>query len=138
MMSAAAHQVAAQVGIGTKTLDASAALEIRATNKGLLIPQVNLTSLSDGTTIPTPGIGLLVINRNASISGGMGFYYNAGPAAALRRTRLSAGAAPAGSDWSLTGNAPCFCSPNRLFHLTLDGDGCCRPLILTLSFLFFL
>ncbi|MBO2010804.1 tail fiber domain-containing protein [Hymenobacter negativus] len=105
MISAAAHQAAAQVGIGTLTPDASAALEIRATNKGLLIPQVTLTSLTDGNTIPTPGTGLLVFNRNAAISGGVGFYYNAGTAAAPSWTKLSTGTAPTGSDWSLTGNA---------------------------------
>ena len=64
----------AQVGIGTTTPDASAALEVRAANKGLLIPQVSLTAITDGTTIPTPANGLLVFNRTAAISGGVGFY----------------------------------------------------------------
>ena len=74
IMSAGAQRAAAQVGIGTTAPDVSAALEIRASNKGLLIPQVTLTSLTDGNTIPTPGTGLLVFNRNAAVSGGVGFY----------------------------------------------------------------
>jgi hypothetical protein len=42
---------AGDVGIGTTTVDASAKLQINTTNKGLLIPRVNLTSPNDGTTL---------------------------------------------------------------------------------------
>ncbi len=66
----------AQVGVGTATPDASAALEVRAANKGLLIPQVNLASLADAATVPTPATGLLVFNRNAALAGGLGFYFS--------------------------------------------------------------
>lgn len=51
--------------------------------------------------MPTPGTGLLVFNRNAAISGGVGFYDNAGPAAAPSRTKRNPGAASAGSGWGL-------------------------------------
>jgi hypothetical protein len=119
LLGAAAHQAAAQVGIGTTTPDVSAALDIRASNKGLLIPQVTLTSLSDATTIPTPGTGLLVFNRNAAISGGVGFYYNAGPATAPRRTKRNTGTAPAGSGWLLSGHAATDFIIN---HLIIRGD----------------
>ncbi|HMP95090.1 MAG TPA: hypothetical protein PKD90_19575, partial [Phnomibacter sp.] len=44
----------AQVGIGTNTPNASAALDIDFANKGLLIPRINLTSLTDAGTIPSP------------------------------------------------------------------------------------
>lgn len=108
------HWAAAQVGVGTTTPDASAALEVRAANKGLLIPQVSLTALTDGTTIPTPATGLLVFNRNAAVSGGVGFYYNAGTPAAPSWARLSTGSAPAGNSWGLTGNAATDSTVNYL------------------------
>lgn len=50
----------AQVGIGTTTPDASAKLQIDATDKGFLPPRVALTSLTDQSTIATPAEGLLV------------------------------------------------------------------------------
>ena len=50
----------AQVGIGTTTPDASAKLQIDATDKGFLPPRVALSSLTDQITITTPAEGLLV------------------------------------------------------------------------------
>ncbi|HNW99132.1 MAG TPA: hypothetical protein PKK00_12050 [Bacteroidales bacterium] len=67
-----------QVGIGATqfTPDASSMLEIKAANKGLLIPRVSLTSINDVTTIPSPATSLIVYNTNASMTGGsVGFYY---------------------------------------------------------------
>ncbi|HEX8507199.1 MAG TPA: hypothetical protein VF630_17680 [Hymenobacter sp.] len=95
----------AQVGIGTTAPNASAALEVRAANKGLLIPQVTLSATTDGTTISTPATGLLVFNRNAGLGGGVGFYYNAGAPAAPNWTKLNTGAAAPGSGWGLSDNA---------------------------------
>ena len=64
------------VGIGTLTPDPSALLDIVSGSKGLLIPRVNLTSVTDVTTIPAPAISLLVYNTNAGLpGGGAGFYY---------------------------------------------------------------
>ncbi|MDO8999540.1 MAG: hypothetical protein Q7W45_07235 [Bacteroidota bacterium] len=56
----------------------SAMLDVAATNKGLLIPNVNLTSNTDAATIPTPAAGLLVYNTNAALPCGAGYYYNSG------------------------------------------------------------
>jgi len=60
----------------------SAMLDVSATNKGLLIPQVTLTSTTDATTIELPATSLLVFN---TITAGTipndivpGYYYNAG------------------------------------------------------------
>jgi hypothetical protein len=50
------------VGIGTNTPNASAALDISASSKGLLMPRVALTSVNDITTIASPAAGLLVYN----------------------------------------------------------------------------
>src|SRR5688500_17790376 len=45
------------IGIGTTTPDISAALDVTATNKGLLIPRMNTNGI---LAIPTPARGLLV------------------------------------------------------------------------------
>ena len=69
----------AQVGIGTTTPDTSAALDITSTDKGLLIPRINLSDVTttslDGTN--TAATGLLIWNTNASVTGGngTGLYY---------------------------------------------------------------
>lgn len=58
-----------QVGINTSAPDSSSALDIKSTNKGLLIPRVALTGKTDLTTIPNPANALLVYNTsNAGIS----------------------------------------------------------------------
>ena len=44
------------------TPDASAMLEVKASNKGLLIPRVSLSSTTDNTTIASPATSLLVYN----------------------------------------------------------------------------
>ena len=69
---------AQNVGInGTAAVpDPSAMLDVAATNKGLLIPRVALTSTTDIVTIPSPLTSLLVYNTNAAMTGGaIGFYY---------------------------------------------------------------
>ena len=93
----------AQVGIGTLTPDASSMLDITATNKGLLIPRVNLTSLTDATTIANPITSLLVYNINAGLTGGNGYYYNSGSSGLPVWTKLATGTA--GNSWLLTGNS---------------------------------
>lgn len=50
------------VGIGTTAPDLSAMLDVTATDKGVLLPRVALTSSTDETTIPNPTTGLLVYN----------------------------------------------------------------------------
>lgn len=66
-----------QVGINTTTPDASAMLDINATDKGLLIPRVSLVNVTitmlDG--INTAATGLLIYNTNASVIGGDGVGY---------------------------------------------------------------
>ena len=56
--------------------DSSAMLDIRSTNKGLLVPRVQLQSTTDIATIHSPAISLLVYNTNVTmIGGGLGFWY---------------------------------------------------------------
>lgn len=68
----------AQVGIGTTMPDPSSILDISASNKGVLVPQVSLSNVSNTTTpIATPATGLLIWNTNAAVTGGsgIGFYF---------------------------------------------------------------
>ncbi len=64
--------VKAQVGIGTTTPNASAALDIDVSTlpsnskKGLLLPRVNLLNIADILTIPNPANGLLAYNKTAA------------------------------------------------------------------------
>lgn len=62
------------VGIGTTNPHASAVLDLTASDKGLLIPRVNLVALNNGTApINSPATGLLVYNQGGSVA--VGFYY---------------------------------------------------------------
>lgn len=88
-----------QVGIQTNTPDASSALDITATNRGLLIPRVILTStLSNPSPVTSPATGLMVFNSGANQP--QGFYYWTGSA----WSALGSGSG-GGDYWSLTGNA---------------------------------
>ena len=66
-------------GIGINTAgaapNASAALDVDVTNKGLLIPRVSLTSVTDVTTIAGPATSLLVYNTGTGGLSPAGFYY---------------------------------------------------------------
>lgn len=66
---------AAQTGIGTTTPNASAKLDVSATNKGFLPPRVSLTDANDQTTILTPATGLLVYCKgDAGLASGYYFW----------------------------------------------------------------
>ncbi len=71
------HAQAQSIAINTdgSQPNASAMLDIKSTNKGLLIPRVNLTSETDVSTIPSPVNSLLVFNTNAALPDGVGFYF---------------------------------------------------------------
>lgn len=75
----------AQVGIGTTDVDASAKLEVKATDKGFLQPRVALNSTNNAeNTISNPATGLMVYNTVSAGSGDTavtpGVYYNNGTA----------------------------------------------------------
>lgn len=84
--------------------DAGAMLDISSTNKGLLIPRVNITSLA--TIAPITGsatVSMLVYNTNATT--GLGYHYWDGS----QWVRLSSGDA-----WQITGNANTVAGTNFL------------------------
>ena len=87
----------AQTGIGTTTPNASAKLEVYATNKGFLPPRVTLTSATDSTTIPNAAEGLLVYNLG-SIGLQAGYYFWNGANWATIATGSIAGNAVVASD----------------------------------------
>lgn len=107
----AVFSVSAQnVGINTdgSSPDASALLEIKSSNKGLLIPRVSLQSKTDAITISNPATSLLVYNINgntAQMPDSIGYYYNAGTTAAPIWTKLVVTSDTKGGGWLLTGNA---------------------------------
>ncbi|APD06773.1 hypothetical protein UJ101_01254 [Flavobacteriaceae bacterium UJ101] len=69
----------AQIGIGTKLPHESTILDIVSTNKGISLPNIELTSESDVTTITNPKKGLMVYHTASSSSIlPEGIYYNSG------------------------------------------------------------
>ncbi|APD06770.1 hypothetical protein UJ101_01251 [Flavobacteriaceae bacterium UJ101] len=78
----------AQVGIGTNTPNESSILDIVALNKGVSLPNVNITSENDNITVPNPKKGLIIFNDGSSIH--EGFYYNSGTTTTPKWTLLSA------------------------------------------------
>jgi len=76
IVSVAAH---AQQGFGTNTPAASSVVDMTATNKGVLLPRVTLTSVNDLITVPSPADNLLVFNTATSGTTANdvtpGFYY---------------------------------------------------------------
>jgi len=89
--------VNAQVGIGTTNPDASAVLDVEATNKGVLVPRVSITDLSTAAPVIAPAESLLVYNT--TVATGVGFHYWDG----IKWTPL-AGSAAADNDWTVIGN----------------------------------
>jgi hypothetical protein len=59
------------------TPDPSAILETQDTTRGMLLPRVNLQSLTDANTIANPATSLMVFNTGTVLAPA-GFYYNAG------------------------------------------------------------
>ncbi len=86
----------AQIGILTNTPDASAAVDIVSSSKGLLIPRVTLTtSLSNPSPVSNPAVGLMVFNTGSNQPAG--FYYWSG--SKWVSTSYST------DNWSITGNS---------------------------------
>jgi hypothetical protein len=79
--------------------DASASLDVVATDKGVLIPRVSISNALTAAPVTSPTTSLLVYNTNASITSGngTGYYYWNG----TQWVKLSSD----GDDWMITGNA---------------------------------
>lgn len=90
--------VNAQVGIGTSTPNASSALDVTSTTKGMLTPRM---TQAQRTAIASPATGLLIYQTD----GTTGYYYYNGVA-----WQSFTGATP----WSLIGNAATAVTTNKL------------------------
>jgi hypothetical protein len=104
----------------------SAMLDIQSTNKGLLIPRISLSGLTDAATITTPATSLLVYNTNAAISGGVGFYYNSGTSSAPQWTKLATASDILWREQTnyveLTPNKPLYLSTNVGIGITTPAE----------------
>lgn len=58
-----------QIGIGSFSVDPSAALDVNSSNKGVLLPSISLLSNDDVSTIAAPVSGLLIYNSATAGSG---------------------------------------------------------------------
>lgn len=76
----ASYSLIAQVSINTdgSSADASAMLDVKSTDKGMLIPQVALTGVNDASTIAAPATSLLIYNTATATGVTPGYYYNSG------------------------------------------------------------
>ncbi len=88
------------IGIGTRTPDASSLLELKSNNKGLLVPRVNLSSETDVITINNPATSLFIYNTNNSLPDGEGHYFWNGTKWSKFATRSNL----ANLSWGTTGN----------------------------------
>ncbi|MCX7729380.1 MAG: hypothetical protein N2203_07915 [Bacteroidia bacterium] len=102
----------------------SAGLDVDFSNKGLLVPRVSLSSITDAVTIPGAAHSLLVYNTNAGITGGCGrgYYYwdNTLPTPQWICLLASTGTAGSSPAWLITGNSGT--SPTTNFLGTVDNN----------------
>jgi hypothetical protein len=89
------------VGIGTNTPNASSLLELNSSNKGLLVPRINLISETDVVTIVNPVVSLLIYNTNNTLPEGEGYYFWNGAKWSKLATRTNL----ANLAWGIGGNA---------------------------------
>ncbi len=97
-------QAFGQIGMMTNSPDKSAALNLSASNKGLLLPQVALPSLTDKTKISgaNPAVSLWVYNTNSGLAGGVGYYYWDG--SQWQKMATTADVPVAAASWNIIGN----------------------------------
>ncbi len=110
----------AQVGMNGNSPDKSSILDMSSlSNKGLLIPRINLLNLTDNLTIQNPASSLLVYNTNTALTGGVGYYYWDG--SSWKRIVTLADLPSAANTWKTTGNAGT--TPGTNFLGTTDNTG---------------
>ena len=95
-----------QVGIGTVAPDFDSVLDITSTDKGALLPRVNLISTASFTPLSAHVAGMIVYNLATINDVTPGYYYNNGSA------WVSLG--EANDEWKLNGNGSTTPGPNFL------------------------
>ncbi len=73
----ASYSLSAQIAVTTdgSSANASAMLDVKSTDKGMLMPRVALTGTTDVTTISSPAVSLMVYNTATAGDVTPGFYY---------------------------------------------------------------
>lgn len=89
-----------RIAMGTIAPDTSALLDIYDDHRGLLIPRIALTSVTDGVTIPLPAKSLLVWNNTLGGLSPEGYFYNAGNPGSPNWIQMATT-----MNWQLNGNA---------------------------------
>ena len=97
----------AQTGIGTTTPNASAKLDVFATDKGFLAPRM---TAAQKNAITTPATGLLIYQTDTT----SGFYVNSGTSASPVWTRIN-------MDWTRSGNDISYTAGNVSIAGNLTG-----------------
>lgn len=115
------------VGIGTNNPQTSAILDVKDADKGVLLPHVPLTSLTDVTTIPSPAHGLTVFATGGTLEEGY-YYYdtdaaNAGANASWKKMGSSAAVTPMVFSAEYAGAALYADGADNLGFMTSDNAG---------------
>ena len=120
MLNISLQTFAQNVGISSVVIvpDPSSMMEVRATNKGILIPQVALTGINDAVTITSPATSLLVYCTGTGGLSPAGYYYNSGTPVLPNWIRFLTN--NNGDAWLLLGNAGT--SPATNFMGTSDNN----------------
>ncbi|MDB4241849.1 DUF1566 domain-containing protein [Polaribacter sp.] len=108
----------AQVGVGTATPDASAALDITSTTKGLLIPRMTETQRD---AISSPANGLMIYQTDGTV----GFYYYNGSSWEGYYSKNEVDTLIANLQTQITNNAirvGMYFQGGVVFHILEDGD----------------
>lgn len=95
---------------------ASAGLDVDYSDKGVLIPRVNLTAINNPAPVTSPAVSLLIYNTNASVGCGAGYYYWNG----TQWICLLSSTGSSSPAWLTTGNAGT--SPATNFLGTTDNN----------------
>jgi len=104
--------------------DNSAMLDVRSTDKGLLIPQIALQTVNDITTIANPALSLLVYNTSNGAGLTTGYYYWSGSLWTKLTTAVADGSetiVTAGTNVTVTGTGT-TASP-YVVNATVNGSG---------------
>ena len=105
LLAGVGSSLLAQQGFGTNAPDASAVVEMKASNKGVLLPRVSLSGTNDQSTISQAADYLWVVHspKVPTVPGQPieGFYYWENP----NWTRLLFSGDPLITNWNLNGNA---------------------------------
>jgi len=119
------QNIAQNVGIGSEsfTPHESAMLEVQATDKGMLVPRVDIEDLSTAAPVANPAVSLLVYNTNETT--GEGFYYWNGTEWALLSGSSSGGIGKRYLGEEYLGGI--------IFYLYYDDDGDQRGLIVSIN-----